>query len=114
MNDDTDYKTYRGKCQEFVKKAIEEDPTLVAVRGYYYDTVWGRQAHWWCKREDGTIYDPTAMQFPSKGTGVYDEFGGKVECEVCGKEMLESEAEIAGNGHYAVCSTACYRSLVGV
>jgi len=114
MSEDTDYTTYRGKCKEMVDKAVLKDPSLTAVRGYYYDAQWGQQAHWWCKRQDGTIYDPSANQFPSKGKGVYEEFDGMVECSECGKELPEAEASFDGNGHYAFCSTACNMRFVGL
>jgi hypothetical protein len=110
----TDYLKYRGKCKEFVDESVRNNHTLTPVRGFYYDYSWGRQAHWWCKRTDGTIYDPTADQFPSKGKGVYEEFDGTVECAQCGKEMPEAEAIIDGNGHYAFCSTHCNMRFVGL
>jgi hypothetical protein len=112
MTEDIDYMTYRGKCKEYVDAAVAKDPTLTAVRGYYYDVSWGRQAHWWCTRQDGTIFDPTAKQFPSKGSGVYEEFDGTVLCSECGKKMTEEEASFHGN--YAFCSTACNLRFVGL
>jgi hypothetical protein len=108
------YTKYRGKCKEFCEEAIKLDPSLVLVRGYYYDWDWGQQAHWWCKRTDGTIYDPTKLQFPSKGLGEYEEFNGKVQCSECGKEILEKDAKFDGNGHYAFCSTKCNMRFVGL
>lgn len=63
-------------------------------------------------RGNGEIHDPTKDQFPSKGTGEYEEFNGIVECAQCGKEMAEEDAQFAGN--YAVCSARCYGALVGV
>ena len=109
---ESDYLTYRGKCKEFVDKAIEEDSTLIAVRGYYHCPIWGKQSHWWCKKEDGTIVDPTARQFPSKGIGDYEEFDGIVECSQCGKRMKEHEASFESN--YAFCSTKCNMRFVGL
>jgi hypothetical protein len=114
VEDLSDYLKYRGKCKEYVEKAVKEDPTLLAVRGFYYDAAWGRQAHWWCLKQDGTIFDPTAKQFPSKGYGVYEEFDGFIECEECGKTVHESKAIIVGNGNYAVCSYECNLKLVGL
>lgn len=108
----TDYEKYRGKCKELSEEAIKQDPTLRLVRGYYYCPIWGQQDHWWCERADGSIYDPTKNQFPSKGIGHYEEFNGLVYCEQCGKEMKEEEAQFAGR--YPVCSLRCYAHLVGV
>ena len=110
----SDYDDYRGKCKEFVDKAVKEDQTLTAVKGYYNCPVWGtREPHWWCKRKDGSIYDPTALQFGSKGNGVYEEFGGSYSCSECGKEVTEKDGIIMGNGNYIVCSQKCAMSLVG-
>ena len=109
---DSDYTKYRGKCKEFSEAAIEADPSLTLVRGYYYCPEWGEQQHWWTKRPDGSIYDPTAQQFPSKGTGTYVEFNGVVTCEECGKTLHEEDAIFMGN--YPVCSSTCAKRLVGV
>jgi len=114
MLKDDDYSKYRGKCKEMVDEAIKKDSSLIAVRGYYYDPEWGRQTHWWCKRDDGSIYDPSARQFPSKGNGVYEEFDGNVECSNCGKKIKEEFAIIDGNGHYAFCSSECNMRFVGL
>jgi len=110
--EESDYIKYRGRCKEFVDKAITDDPTLIAIRGYYYDIFEGRRAHWWCKRPDGSIFDPTALQFTTKGKGVYEEFDGIVECSECGKEMTEDEAIFESN--YAFCSTKCHMRFVGL
>lgn len=110
----SDYEKYRGKCKEFVDDTIKNDPTLTAVKGWYFDPIWGQQAHWWCKRQDGTIFDPTKDQFPSKGNGYYEEFDGWLECSNCGKSIHEDEVMIVGNGHYFICSEKCYKQFVGL
>ena len=114
MTDVEAYAKYRGKCKEFSEQAVSDDPTLTLVRGHYYCPVWGEQPHWWTVREDGTIYDPTAEQFPSKGLGEYVPFNGKVNCAECGEEVEEKDAYIDGNGHYAFCSGLCNGRFVGV
>lgn len=111
-SDDTDYLTYRGKCKPMSEAAVAADPTLTLVRGYYHCAFWGEQPHWWCKRADGTIVDPTKDQFPSKGTGHYVEFDGNIECSNCGKSMKEEDADI--EGRYAFCSYECHGQFVGV
>ena len=113
MAEQTDYMKYRGKCKEFCEKAIAEDPSLTLVRGWYFCPVWNRnEQHWWTKRPDGTIYDPTAKQFGSKGTGEYTEFDGYFNCAECGKRIHEKECVPMGN--YVCCSDSCARRLVGV
>lgn len=112
MSEQDDYTKYRGKCKEMSEALVAADPTLRLVRGHYYDTMWGEQAHWWCAKPDGEIVDPTKDQFPSKGAGVYVEFSGIVQCDQCGKEMKEEDAIFMSS--YPVCSNQCARSLVGV
>src|SRR6185436_18519915 len=107
-----DYTKYRGKCKEFSEAAIAADPSLTLVRGHYHCPFWGEQAHWWTKRMDGTIFDPTKDQFPSKGHGEYVEFDGTIPCSNCGKVMKEEDADI--DGRYAFCSYQCHGQFVGV
>lgn len=110
---DNGYKEFRGRCKELSEAAVAADPSLTLVRGHYFCPIWNSdQAHWWTTRADGTIYDPTASQFPSKGHGIYTPFDGVFYCEECGKEMQEDEIIVAGN--YPVCSDLCYGRLVGV
>ena len=106
------YKKFRGKCKEFCLEEQEKDPSLTLIRGHYHCPYWGEQAHWWLTKPDGTIVDPTAKQFPSKGRGYYDPFSGVVECSQCGKEMKEEEASFESN--YAFCSYECHGRFVGV
>ena len=109
---DTDYEKYRGKCLEFCEPMAAADPTLTLVRGFYVCPFEGKMQHWWLKKEDGTIVDPTVRQFTSKGVGCeYIEFDGYIECEQCGKRVHEDEACI--DGHHAFCSNRCYGRCVG-
>lgn len=103
---ESDYQKYRGKCKEMSEAAVAEDPTLRLVRGHYYCPIWGEQPHWWTVRPDGTVVDPTAAQFPSKGTGEYVEFDGNITCELCQKVVREEDAYIVE--HHAYCSSVCY------
>lgn len=109
---DTDYEKYRGKCKEMSEELVKNDPSLTLVRGHYHCPFWGEQPHWWAKRQDGSIVDPTKRQFPSQGCGEYVEFDGTVECSNCGKKMNEEEASYESN--YCFCSYTCYGQFVGV
>lgn len=60
-----------GQCAEVTKQMAAAFPELTRVRGHYYCDRWGERTHWWLVTADGTIVDPTAQQFPSKGTGTY-------------------------------------------
>lgn len=108
-----DYLRFRGKCKEMCEDAVCADPSLRLVRGHYFCPIWNsNQPHWWTVREDGTIYDPSALQFPSAGMGIYEEFNGMCTCAECGKKVSENEADIEGN--YAFCSYLCHGRFVGI
>ena len=109
---ESNYLKYRGKCKEASEAACALDATLTLVRGHYDCPIWGKQEHWWCRRQDGTILDPTAKQFPSGGIGEYVEFDGRVECAECGKIVSEDDAVPMGN--FVVCSSRCAMRLVGL
>jgi len=109
----SDYMKYRGKCKEMSEAAVVGDPDLTLVRGHYFCPIWGTdEPHWWTTRADGTIYDPSAKQFASKGNGIYSEFGGVVICEECGAETTEEKMILMGN--YPTCSDGCAMRLVGL
>jgi hypothetical protein len=110
---DEGYRLYRGRCKEMSEEACAKDRTLKLVRGHYYCPVWNSdEPHWWCERPDGSVYDPTAQQFPSGGAGIYTPFDGFVACAQCGKEIPEEQATIGGS--YALCGSRCYGVFVGV
>ena len=110
----SDYAAYRGKCKEMVDALIATDPTLTAVRGHYWCPIWNRDdAHWWAIDRAGTIIDPSARQFPSKGSGAYTPFDGRVPCAECGSEMMEADVALF-EGNYAFCSTKCAMRFVGL
>ena len=60
-----------GQCKEVTRQMAEAFPELKRIRGHYYCWAWGERAHWWLADANGTIIDPTAQQFPSKGKGEY-------------------------------------------
>lgn len=109
----SDYLQFRGKCKELSEAEVARDPSLRLVRGHYFCPLWNREEpHWWCVRPDGAIVDPSARQFPSKGTGIYTEFNGMVSCAQCGKEVPEEEARF--DSRYAFCSSRCNMRFVGL
>lgn len=109
----TDYQKYRGKCKKLSEAACRKDPTLTIKRGWYYCPIINKdEEHWWTVREDGSIYDPSRKQFPSKGYGYYTEYEGFVECAECGKQIPENE--IIHMSRYYVCSDRCAMNLVGL
>lgn len=64
-----------GKCHELCLKMQAVYPELKLARGFYECPIWGAREHWWLVAVDGTIIDPTADQFPSRGIGEYRELG---------------------------------------
>lgn len=108
----TDYLTYRGRCKELADEAFMLDPTLEVVAGWYICPLWGKQAHWWCKKPDGTIVDPSVKQFPTAGFGAeYIEYDGVIECEFCQKSLPETEAY--RHAQHIYCSYECFGHDVG-
>lgn len=108
------YAQFRGKCKELSELACAEDATLTLTRGHYYCPIWGRdEPHWWCVRKDGSVFDPSKGQFPSKGLGIYTPFNGFVPCAECGAEMREEDVACF-EGNYAFCSTKCAMRFVGL
>jgi len=69
--DKLDKDNLMGKCKEISEKMKEEFLELTLVRGHYYCLVWGERCHWWLVDENNEIVDPTALQFPTKGNGIY-------------------------------------------
>lgn len=108
----SDYLKYRGKCKEFVDAAVKADPSLTAIRGFYHCPIDGKQEHWWTKKEDGSIFDPTAKQFKSSGCGEYEEFDGTLECDSC--DATCDAEEMIHESRYHFCSGECYGRFVGV
>lgn len=108
-----DYQKYRGKCKEMSEAACAADPSLTLVRGTYFCPIWSSdEFHWWTVKKDGTVYDPSAAQFPSNGAGMYFPFDGYFECRECGKEIKEEDAR--GEGSHVFCSDRCYARCIGV
>lgn len=100
-----------GRCHELSMAAVAADPSLTLVRGWYYCPVWGEREHWWTTRPDGTVFDPTAAQFPSGGLGHYEPFAGTFPCEHCGEAVAEAVAYIVAPHVY--CSYRCYGRDIG-
>lgn len=95
-------------CREITLAMQEVFPELTRVRGHYYCPYTGERPHWWLVAPDGTIVDPTADQFPSKGSGVYvpwDESQPEPtgRCPNCGEYCYDGRE---------LCSESCHRAYV--
>ena len=101
-----------GDCKEVTEAMAAAFPELTRVRGHYYCLVWGERAHWWLVDPSGKIVDPTAAQFPSKGTGeyvVWDESQQEPTgmCPNCGGPCYNGDyccTEECGRDYVAFCS----------
>jgi hypothetical protein len=100
----------QGQCAEITAAMAQAFHELRRVRGHYYCLTWGERAHWWLVAPDGTVVDPTAAQFPSRGLGHYEEWQEGAEepvgrCANCGGEIYASSGYTD-----TVCSDLCARS----
>lgn len=95
------YESAYGNCAAATTKMVEAFPELKRVRGHYYCAVWGEREHWWCEL-NGTIVDPTAVQFPTKGIGRYIPWDEDAE-EPTGKCM--ECGDYCYDGHYFCCDS---------
>ena len=99
-------KDTRCKCKELTQEMQKEFPELIRVRGFYHCPYWGKREHWWLKNKRMEIVDPTAEQFPSKGSGRYEEWiEGQPEptgkCMNCGEYCFNGNSfctDCIGNG----------------
>jgi len=96
IDQDITYEKAYGNCQELCLEMLEAFPMLSLVRGHYYCAIWGERGHWWLTDEDNNIIDPSAIQFPSKGKGVYVPWneGDKEptgKCPNCGRYCYDGE-----------------------
>ncbi|MGH9388965.1 MAG: hypothetical protein ACRD1Z_05065 [Vicinamibacteria bacterium] len=97
-----------GLCKGYARRMAQAFPELRLVRGYYHDALWGRRGHWWLALPDGSIVDPTAAQFPTRGNGEYEEFTGDEselptgKCPNCGEFCYDGRS---------FCSEECGRSF---
>ena len=92
-----------GRCGWATLAMLIAFPELTRVRGHYIDAIWGERDHWWLVDPDGEIVDPTAAQFPTRGTGEYVPWHEGDEeptgmCPNCGDNCY--------NGH-TCCSESC-------
>lgn len=97
-----------GKCALATLAMVEDFPELKRVRGFYNCPFWGKRTHWWCVAPDGLIVDPTAAQFPSLGSGNYQEWiEGQDEptgkCHNCGVYIYDE-------GRF--CSNSCEKEVM--
>lgn len=96
-----------GECRIAAQIMASAFPDLRVVRGHYHCMIWGERGHWWCEEKDGTVVDPTAAQFPTKGSGTYREFTGNDEdlptgsCANCGEPAYH---------HATCCSGVCSKA----
>jgi hypothetical protein len=116
MKSNQGYRLLAGKCRLICSAIATTDASSRwrLARGTYWCPMWNcKRDHWWLVSPDGVIYDPTRDQFPSRGSGEYDELDvNNIECGQCGK--CGKETDMIQNGNYLFCSDACAMYFVGL
>lgn len=104
-----------GHCAELTLEMQKEFPELERVRGHYYCAFWGKREHWWLVDKAGSVVDPSAAQFPSKGLGEYAEWDDSLPeptgmCPNCGDLVFDGRTCCSDNCHreYAAYCTNPY------
>lgn len=97
-----------GKCAEVTASMEVEFPELDRVRGHYHCWVWGVREHWWLVDLDDHVVDPTAEQFPSKGSAAYVPWDEDAEepsgqCLNCGEYVYDNASH---------CNETCRRAFM--
>jgi hypothetical protein len=83
-----------ASCWSATEKMVAAFPELRKVRGYC-----GGAEHWWCETADGTVVDPTAVQYPGEREyRALDESGEQPTgyCEWC-KGHVYAHARYCGD-----------------
>lgn len=93
-----------GSCYAVTQHMQKDFPELKRVRGHYHDAFWGPRTHWWLIAPDGSIVDPTKIQFPDQN-GEYEPWteGSKEptgKCPNCGGYCYDGDS---------LCSDRCYK-----
>lgn len=83
-----------GQCARATQSMVVVFPELRRVCGHFYDLRIGEREHWWCVAPDGTIVDPTLIQFPSGRLGAYVELDPNEprptgKCPNCGEYIYD-------------------------
>lgn len=110
------YLKYRGKCKELAQQECNINKELALVKGWYYCPIGNvKKEHWQCKNKENKIIDPSKLQFPSKGSGKYEEYQGSFPYSNCNKEILEQDIqEELCQSRYVFCTSDCYTKFVGL
>jgi len=110
-----EYKDAYGQCHKVTSAMKEVFPELTVVKGHYF-CAWGDRDHCWLTAPDGTIVDPTVIQFP--GLGEYKPWnpGDEVRvgrCMNCGDDIWRAVQSLTGDpgGSTIVCSKECEDEL---
>ena len=93
-NLDMTYEKAYGKCKDVSEEMLKHFPELRLARGHYYCHKWGERMHHWLVTPEGKIIDPTKIQFPSNGFGVYEEWDETQQeptgmCPNCGEYIYD-------------------------
>lgn len=97
------------RCDECTSDMAQQFPELQRVRGHYVDLLTRvEHQHWWLVTPNEHIVDPTRLQFPDGGNGIYlplreqDEPCGR--CLNCGEAIYMTDEDKVS---FDLCSKNC-------
>ena len=103
-------------CASWSQLMVEKFPELQRKRGWVYfrqDSTPNQSGteHWWCEAKDGTIIDPSIMQYFPRFPVLYEPVGEDFEdplgkCMNCGSWSFKSQG-----GNSGACSEECDQIL---
>lgn len=112
-----DIKSTMGMCREACEVMKKDFPELNVTNGFVHLLdIDEPQMHWWLKKSDGEIVDPTKFQYVWNGTPImhYEEIDAshparnfpRRKCMNCGKYYYQTEKHFAN-----VCSEKCSKEF---
>jgi hypothetical protein len=100
----------RGECGPATARMLLAFPELERICGFYRDPVLGHDyQHFWLEAPDGSVVDPTGIQFPAftSGEGSYHRFESAplARCMHCGAPIFD------GSRDGAFCRSSCAKQF---
>jgi len=100
----------KNQCDKATTAMMKEFPELTRVRGHVIDGFAHKHEHWWLATQDGSIVDPTAIQFSGiLGYQPLDESQPQPigKCRECGDYVYPNP-----EGMTEFCSNKCSKAYM--